>query len=163
MSAATLRLAASAAITALAAVMSYYPHQVWIPAVIAAASAVGIHAIPAIQQKGNSMSEPTGPQLMGIQRPPGDTTSVSVPISPDTTENLTGAALMGVAAASVPQPPPVTAVTAPEPVLSGPEADAEAPEEAPPVPVTAPADARQQAVQALLDVAQTLTRVAQSL
>jgi hypothetical protein len=45
-----LRTGATAAITALAALFTIYPHLLWIPAVIAVASAVGIHAIPAIQQ-----------------------------------------------------------------------------------------------------------------
>ena len=45
-----IRAAATAAITALAVLYSYYPSDIWITTVVAAAGAVGIHAIPAIQQ-----------------------------------------------------------------------------------------------------------------
>jgi outer membrane biosynthesis protein TonB len=63
-----VRLAATALIAGLAAIFPYYPSWYWITAVIAAASAVGIHAIPAVGQNsgGMQMSEPTGRQLMGL-------------------------------------------------------------------------------------------------
>jgi len=62
-----VRLAATGIITGLAAIYPYNPSWYWITAVIAAASAVGIHAIPAVgQSKEEMMSEPTGRQLMGL-------------------------------------------------------------------------------------------------
>lgn len=45
-----VRLGASGAVTALAALYTYYPHQLWIPAVVSAAATYGIHAIPSISQ-----------------------------------------------------------------------------------------------------------------
>ena len=69
-----VRLAATAVITGFAAIYPYYPSWYWITAVIAAGSAIGIHAIPAVgQSKGEiRMSEPNGLQLMGLQ-PSGQT------------------------------------------------------------------------------------------
>lgn len=70
-----LRTAATAAITALAAVYAYYPHDLWITAAISAASAIGIHAIPSITQGSTAMTTPdplghAGNVLMGVTAPP---------------------------------------------------------------------------------------------
>lgn len=46
----TLRSIATVIITGLSGAFAYYPNQLWIPAVIAGAATVGIHAIPAIGQ-----------------------------------------------------------------------------------------------------------------
>lgn len=45
-----LRAGGTAAVTAMAAVYQYYPHQLWIPAAIAAFAAVGFHVVPSVQQ-----------------------------------------------------------------------------------------------------------------
>ena len=75
---ATLRTVATGAITALAVLPLYEPHWTWIPAAIAMAGAIGIHAIPSIGQnsavtvqhtelKGNDMPDPVpGNVLMGL-------------------------------------------------------------------------------------------------
>lgn len=73
----SLRVAASGVVTALAALITVYPHDTWIPAVLAAASAVGIHAIPAISTGGTTVSTPTGPELMGIAKPASNTSSTT--------------------------------------------------------------------------------------
>lgn len=77
-----IRAVATAAISALAVLTTYYPNDVWFTAAIAAASAIGIHAIPSISQTSSDlvpqMEVPkmsTGPELMGI-----------VPVSPTPVE-----------------------------------------------------------------------------
>jgi len=74
-----LRTGATALITVLTALLVIYPHEMWTPviaAAIAAGSAIGIHAIPAVSQitsKGIIMpvTPPplTGAELMGLTRP----------------------------------------------------------------------------------------------
>lgn len=44
------RLVATATVTTLTALYAYYPQWHWVPAVLLAASMLGIHAIPAIGQ-----------------------------------------------------------------------------------------------------------------
>lgn len=44
------RLAATGIVTTLTALYAYYPQWHWVPAVLLAASVMGIHAIPAIGQ-----------------------------------------------------------------------------------------------------------------
>lgn len=68
------RLVATAAVTTLTALYAYYPDWHWVPAVLLAASMLGIHAIPAI---GQSVAK----QIMGA--PPVSTT-------PSNSEPFTG-------------------------------------------------------------------------
>lgn len=59
-----LRVAATAGITGLSAAFAYYPDQLWIPAVIAAMAAVGIHVIPAVGQTMVTINPPIGPHVI---------------------------------------------------------------------------------------------------
>ena len=59
-----IRTAATAAVTALATLQVLYPSYTWIAAATAAFATLGIHAIPAIQQKGNMMTD--GLTAMGL-------------------------------------------------------------------------------------------------
>lgn len=60
-----IRVAATAIITGLSAAFAYYPNQLWMPAVIAASSAIGIHVIPSVgevtRQPNPTVKRPTAP------------------------------------------------------------------------------------------------------
>lgn len=137
---AAVRTIATGAITALAVLPVYEPSWTWVPAAIAMAGAIGIHAIPSIGQ---------APQSNTIS-----TTNTEMAGQKTMTDGLT---LMGVT------PPPVPSLN-PEPA---PEAPAEAPPEAEAVPAPLPdaAPAAEQpsigermraAIAALAEVAQEL-------
>lgn len=100
-----LRSAATAGLSALAVLVSQYPHDTGLVAAVAALGALGIHAIPAISQTsgGNTMPEIDGSALMGFTRP--RTAPVDPPAAP---------------APAVATPDPA-AVTAPETVPAAPD------------------------------------------
>lgn len=56
-----VRLGATAVVTTLTALYAYYPQWHWVPAVLLAASVLGIHAIPAIGQTQVKLSIPPTP------------------------------------------------------------------------------------------------------
>jgi hypothetical protein len=120
-----IRAAATAAITALAVLYSYYPSDIWITTVMAAAGAVGIHAIPAIQQGVTQLIPvPTKTGVVTVSEPTEATPEVApevAQVNPPT--EIDGATLMGVRA-------PVTDV-ANEPVPAAPEPVPAAPEPVP--------------------------------
>jgi hypothetical protein len=45
-----VRLGVTALVAGLSDAMIYYPHQYWMPIVVTAAAAIGIHVIPSIGQ-----------------------------------------------------------------------------------------------------------------
>lgn len=145
-----IRTGATVLITGMAAIQPLYPSYTWIAAVIAVASTVGIHAIPAISQvvvtRGSTMSEQS-------------------PEEPQTVPYVDGLAAMGL------KPAEQTPVE-PEKPAEEPQSDAQTPEEPPTAeakplaeePPTAPVDAEKpDPKQALLDAAQALTKIAQDL
>jgi hypothetical protein len=85
-----IRLSATAFITVLAGIVTYYPHQTWIPATISAAAALGIHVIPSVTQvKGsNTVNEQSGQVLMGLV-PPSPETPEKAPDTPETVPDTT--------------------------------------------------------------------------
>lgn len=128
-----IRSGATAAITGLAVLYSYFPHDVWITAIISAAATLGIHAIPAIQQ-GVTQLVPQIPVPKGtvtVSEQPEATPEVAEDVAPqhNPPTAIDGLALMGLRApvtdsgqaeaappASVPEAPEV----APAPVSSAP-------------------------------------------
>lgn len=49
-----IRISITAVITGLSAALAYYPHELWIPATIAALGAIGVHVIPSVNQPSTS-------------------------------------------------------------------------------------------------------------
>jgi hypothetical protein len=74
-----IRLAATAGIATLGVAATYYPHNMWVPAIIAIAGAVGIHVVPSVSENGDIMTTPTGPELMGLVRPVEQAVAPAVP------------------------------------------------------------------------------------
>lgn len=72
-----VRLAATAGIATLGVAATYYPHNMWVPAIIAVAGAVGIHVVPSVSENGAKMS--TGPELMGLVRPVEEAAAPAIP------------------------------------------------------------------------------------
>lgn len=122
----TLRTGATAVITALAVAFTLYPHDIWIPAIITAASAVGIHAIPSIQQnaltvisaaknaaatrKVTTMTDTTSP---ANTTPVSSQTADTEAVAPELTDPVghNGAALMGLTPAPIAQAEKTLAVS----------------------------------------------------
>lgn len=99
-----VRTGATALITALSVLYTLYPHYIWITVIIAAMGAVGIHAIPAIQQ-GSTTVVPTtvvttGGSTMSETQPETTTEEVAPEVAPQHNPNkpLDGLALMGLRA-----------------------------------------------------------------
>lgn len=132
-------------ITGLSALVYTYPQFLWIPAVIAAASAVGIHAIPSINQ-GVKVTTPNGMQLMGLASPTPPA-EVAPDVAPTPEVSPTEATLPEAAETDAEAPTEATPPT--------PEPTPEVPEVSPPVAVDP--------VTALTEVAATLTQIANSL
>lgn len=65
-----LRLGATIAVSGLTAAFAYYPHQVWIPCVIAAMATVGIHAIPSVGQTSPSINPSIKAATVKTEHPP---------------------------------------------------------------------------------------------
>lgn len=84
-----VRLITTGLITALAGIMTYYPHQAWIPVVIGVAGALGIHVIPSVTQEGTTIMS-TGPELMGIAKP----AEPAVPVTEPAVRDASGATVM---------------------------------------------------------------------
>lgn len=118
-----IRSGATAAITALAVLYSYYPNDVWITAIISAAATLGIHAIPAIQQGVTQLIPvPTKTGSVTVSEQPQEVAPevASPPEQSNPATEIDGMALMGLRA-------PVTDAgnepvpAAPEPVPAAPE------------------------------------------
>ena len=127
-----IRTVATAGITALAVLYSYFPSDVWITTVVAAAGAVGIHAIPAIQQGVSTLIPvPTQKGTVTVSEQPAETAEVAPKVAPqhNPSTELDGLALMGLRA-------PVTDSGQPE---AAPVATVQpVPELAPTAPVVTP-------------------------
>jgi len=91
-----VRTTASIILTLLTALLAVYPNETWTPFIataLAVGGILGIHAIPSVSQKGNTMS--TGPELMGIvpvhtgeRVAPVDPQPVAEPVAPESTIDL---------------------------------------------------------------------------
>lgn len=119
-----IRTAATATITALAVLYSYYPNDVWITTIMAAAGAVGIHAIPAIQQ-GVTQLIPVSVKkgTATVSEQPQTTPEVASDVAPagNPATEIDGMALMGLRAPVTDSGQAEAAVTpepTPEPVAA---------------------------------------------
>ena len=74
-----IRTAATAIVTALVTLQTLYPSYTWIAAATAAFATLGIHAVPAIQQKGNIMTD--GLTAMGL-KPAEQTQAAPAEVAP---------------------------------------------------------------------------------
>lgn len=140
-----IRSGASAVITALAVLYSYYPSEIWITAIISAAATLGIHAIPAIQQGVTQLVPQMLPTPVKVAPVTGGSTMSETPeVAPEVAPQhnpptqIDGATLMGVRA-PVTDPPPVEAappVVAPATPTEPVEAFPDPPMAIPPVTAT---------------------------
>ena len=85
-----IRTAATVVVTGLTAAFGYYPHQLWIPAVIAAVSVLGVNVVPSIGQQPVSVPPTVSGSTVRVVTDPPGTLTVHPPEDPPT-----GAQLMG--------------------------------------------------------------------